>query len=113
MPQSVREALVGKAIVHLDDSESVDLAGMLRALRAEHGVERLVCEGGAQVFRSLLEAGLIDEIHVTICPRIFGGSEAPTLTGIAGKFLPSSVKLDLLDMDVHDRECFLRYKVIR
>jgi riboflavin-specific deaminase-like protein len=113
MPQSVREALVGKAIVHLDDSESVDLAGMLRALRAEHGVERLVCEGGAQVFRSLLEAGLIHEIHVTICPRIFGGRGAPTLTGVAGDFLPSSVKLELLDMDMHDSECFLRYKVVR
>ena len=51
---------------------------------------RIVCEGGAQVFRALLTANLIDELHLTFTPRIFGGQKAPTLTGLAGEFLPAS-----------------------
>jgi len=113
MPQHVREALDGKAILHLHPSDHVDLGGMLRTLRKEHGVKRLVCEGGAQVFRALLQAGLVDEVHVTICPRIFGGLEAPTITGLAGEYLPASEKLKLSDMEVHEGECFLRYSVRR
>ncbi len=113
MPQRVRGALEGKAILCLHDSEQVDLAEMLLTLRRDHGVKRLVCEGGAQVFRSLLTEGLIDEIHVTICPRVFGGIKAPTLTGIPGEYLPASQKLKLQEMEVHESECFLRYKVVR
>lgn len=113
MPVHVRRALEGKVILHLDRSERVDLAGMLRTLRKEHGVKRLVCEGGAQVFGALLEAQLIDEFHLTICPRVFGGLKAPTITGVAGAYLPASVKLKLRSMEERDGECFLRYKVLR
>jgi len=113
MPLPIREALAGKAILHLDKSDHVDLVEMMLTLRKEHGVKRLVCEGGAQAFRSLLEADLVDELHVTICPRVFGGVKAPTITGLAGAYLPSSKKLKLRDMEVHDGECFLRYKVLR
>jgi 5-amino-6-(5-phosphoribosylamino)uracil reductase len=76
-------------------------------------VKRLVCEGGAQVFRSLAAADLVDEVHVTLCPRIFGGIAAPTLTGVAGEFLPASISLALAKMEVVDGECFLRYRVQR
>jgi 5-amino-6-(5-phosphoribosylamino)uracil reductase len=86
---------------------------MLATLRGEYGVKRLVCEGGAQVFRSLLAADLVDEIHVTVCPRIFGGTHAPTLTGVAPAFFPRSIPLVLQKMDVAGDECFLRYRVAR
>lgn len=110
MPQRVREVLAGKATLYLDEG-AIDLAAMLRTLRRKHGVKRLVCEGGARIFRALLEAELVDELHVTICPRVFGGAIAPTLTGVAGPFLPQGVSLDLREMDVIDGECFLRYRV--
>lgn len=109
MPRRIREALAGKATLHLHEGE-VDLAAMMRTLRREHGVKRVVCEGGAHVFRALLTADLIDELHVTISPRIFGGTNAPTLTGIAGAYLPRSTRLTLREMSVIDSECFLRYR---
>ena len=111
MPARTRAALATKATVHLDAAPSVDLARMLETLRAEYRVRRIVCEGGAQIFRALLTARLIDELHVTICPRVFGGRRAPTLTGLAGAFLPRSVALRLRAMEVIDDECFLRYRV--
>lgn len=113
MPARTRAGLAGKADLWLHESGAVNLAVMLATLRAEYGVKRLVCEGGAQVFRSLLTAGLVDELHVTLAPRVFGGKGAPTLTGIAGQFLPASVALQLRDMEVIEGECFLRYRVAR
>jgi riboflavin-specific deaminase-like protein len=111
MPAATRNALAPKADIWLDETPAVNLAGMLATLRTDYGVKRLVCEGGAQVFRSLLVAGLVDEIHVTFTPRIFGGKDAPTVTGIARDFLPASVPLQLRDMEVLEDECFLRYRV--
>src|SRR6266436_9711230 len=51
----------------------------LRWLRQEWGVKRLLCEGGGEVNAGLFEAGLVNEIHLTLCPVIFGGRTAPTL----------------------------------
>lgn len=113
MPANVRQALASKAELWLHDSSSVNLEAMMETLRSHYGVKRLVCEGGAQIFRSLLTAGLVDEIHLTCVPRIFGGLAAPTLTGVAGDFLPHSTELRLRSMEVVDGECFLRYKVAR
>ncbi|MCE9611670.1 MAG: RibD family protein [Chthoniobacter sp.] len=106
-----RTALAARADVWLHESASVNLPAMLAILRADYGVRRLVCEGGGQIFRALLAAGLVDELHVTLCPRIFGGAKAPTLTGIPGAFLPASVPLTRKKMEVIDGECFLRYRV--
>lgn len=111
MPARTRAALAEKADLWLHESTSVNLAAMLATLRADYGVRRLVCEGGAQIFRALLTAGLVDELHVTLCPRLFGGEKAPTLTGLPGTFLPASAPLTLKKMEVIGDECFLRYRV--
>ena len=113
MPAATRAALAGKADLWLHESATVNLGAMLATLREDYGVKRLVCEGGAQVFRSLLTADLVDELHVTFCPRIFGGKDAPTLTGIAPAFFPQAIPLVLQKMDVVGDECFLRYRVQR
>lgn len=52
----------------------------LRWLRKEFGVKRLLCEGGGELNDALFRAGLVDEIHLTICPKIFGGRTAPTIS---------------------------------
>jgi len=113
MPQRVRSALARKATLHLADSSMVDLRQMLITLRDEYGVHRVVCEGGPRLFRSLLVAKLVDEIHITFCPRIFGSERAPTMTGVADHFLPAAVRWKLRDMEVIGEECFLRYRIER
>ena len=57
----------------------INFAAALGRLRAKWGVRRLLCEGGGDLNAALFRAGLVDELHLTICPRIFGGSEAPTI----------------------------------
>ena len=113
MPAAIRHVLHQKTTLYLHEGSSVDLLRMMQVLRHDHGVRRLVCEGGATVFRSLLVTGLVDEIYCTLCPRVFGGEQAPTITGLSGDFLPTSIKCALRKMEVVDGECFLRYRVLR
>ena len=102
-----------KAVLHLSESKHVDLGEMLRMLRSEYGVRTLACEGGPTLFRSLLERGLVDQLNLTIAPYLFGGTDAPALTGLSKKFLPASVHCSLVDMQVTGNECFLTYKIKR
>jgi riboflavin-specific deaminase-like protein len=111
MPKRVQTALREKAVLHLDKSQHVDLAQMLRTLRQKYNVRHVACEGGAKLFRALLENGLVDELNLTIAPYLFGGANAPTLTGLSKQFLPRSVQCRLIDMRVVGEECFLTYRI--
>jgi riboflavin-specific deaminase-like protein len=111
MPRKYRCALLEKATLHLSKSRRVDLAQMLQTLRSEYKVRTVACEGGATLFRSLLEQGLVDQLNLTIAPYLFGGANAPTLTGLSKEFLPQSVHCSLLGMRVVGDECFLTYRI--
>ncbi len=113
MPAKTRDALSQVADIFIHPVPTVDLALVLAILRADYGVKRLVCEGGGTLLRSFAAADLLDEIHLTLCPLIFGGSDAPTLTGVAGEFLPKSVQLRLVEMKRVGDECFTRWSVVR
>ena len=113
MPATTRAALEGKAKLHLGEGPHVDLRALLQTLRSRYGVRRLICEGGPTLLRSLLEANLVDEINLTFCPRVFGGAEAPTLTGGPCAFLPAAIQCKLETMETPGDECFARYRVLR
>lgn len=57
----------------------VALGQALGWLRREWAVKRLLCEGGGELNFELLRLGLVDELHLTICPKIIGGKDAPTI----------------------------------
>jgi riboflavin-specific deaminase-like protein len=93
--------------VWLAGRASVDPAALLRRL-GRRGVRRLLVEGGGEVFAIFLEAGLADEIHLTVTPFLIGGRAAPTLfdgEGIHGD-LPR-LRLDLCRRE--GEEVYLRY----
>jgi riboflavin-specific deaminase-like protein len=111
MPKRTQKALQQKATLHLERSPNVDLSKMLRTLRADYKVRTVACEGGPTLFRSMLERHLVDQLNLTIAPYLFGGANAPTLTGLSKKFLPASVQCSLTDMRVVGDECFLTYRI--
>jgi 5-amino-6-(5-phosphoribosylamino)uracil reductase len=113
MPKKIQSRLSKKANLHLTGSRTVNLAGMLQTLRGEYKVRTLACEGGPTLFRCLLEQGFVDQLNLTIAPYLFGGANAPTLTGLSKEFLPASVHCRLIDMRVIADECFLTYRVKR
>ena len=57
----------------------INFRAALRWLRAKWGVRRMLCEGGGELNDPLFRAGLVDKLHLTICPKIFGGRHAPTI----------------------------------
>jgi 2,5-diamino-6-(ribosylamino)-4(3H)-pyrimidinone 5'-phosphate reductase len=57
----------------------INFHAALRWLREKWQVKRLLCEGGGELNATLFRADLVDEINVTICPKIFGGRTAPTI----------------------------------
>ncbi|HEX8899562.1 MAG TPA: dihydrofolate reductase family protein, partial [Chthoniobacterales bacterium] len=111
MPARYQKALREKATLHLSDAPTVDLAWMLRQLRHDYGVRTVACEGGATLFRALLEADLVDQLNLTIAPYLFGGANAPTLTGLSKEFLPRGIRFSLTDTRVVGDECFLTYRI--
>lgn len=74
----------------------VSLGLAMRWLREKYRVKRLLCEGGGELNDALFRAGLVDEVHITICPKIFGGRVAPTISegkGFAKLSLTANFKL--------------------
>ena len=57
----------------------VDFPQALAWLRSRWHIRRLAGEGGAELNAALFRQRLVDEIHLTICPKIFGGRGAPTI----------------------------------
>ena len=111
MPRRFQKELREKATLHLTDAPAIDLAWMLQQLRTEYKVATVACEGGATLFRSMLELGLVDQLNLTIAPHLFGGATAPTLTGVSKDFLPAGIRCSLTDMRVVGDECFLTYRI--
>jgi 2,5-diamino-6-(ribosylamino)-4(3H)-pyrimidinone 5'-phosphate reductase len=65
--------------VKICGNTKINFRNAFRWLQAKWNVKRLLCEGGGELNGSLFRAGLVDEVHLTICPIIFGGQHAPTI----------------------------------
>jgi len=61
--------------------EHVDLPLLMKVLREEYGVERLMIEGGPTLNWSMLNNRLVDEIRLIHLPFIIGGADTPSLVG--------------------------------
>jgi riboflavin-specific deaminase-like protein len=92
----------------------LDFVEALRWLRQTWGVKRLLCEGGGALNDALFRAGVVDELHLTLCPKIFGGKTAPTIAdGLGMGGLDNAVRLRLKSARRSGAELFLIYRVVR
>lgn len=81
MPQAKRSSLGRQAtLVELGASE-VDPLRLLEWLASERRCAVVLCEGGGELNARLFAARAIDELYLTIVPRILGGASAPTIVG--------------------------------
>ena len=102
------------AIVHVSGQTEIDFTAALEWLHREWKVKRLLCEGGGEINDALLRENLVDEIYLTLCPKIFGGRNAPTLAdGVGATSLAAATKLKLKARRRAGDELFLCYSVAR
>jgi riboflavin-specific deaminase-like protein len=87
---------------------AVDLRAALRHLRRERGVRALLCEGGPRLHGELQAGGLVDDLFLTIAPRLSGG-DAPRI--VEGE-LPRVEELEPAWLLEQDGELFARYRCL-
>jgi riboflavin biosynthesis pyrimidine reductase len=79
----------------------------VRRLRTELGVRSVLCEGGPALLGDLLRAGLVDELHLVLAPKLAGGADP--LTIVTGPPLRPPAGLALLTAHESGGYLFLRY----
>jgi riboflavin-specific deaminase-like protein len=99
--------------VKICGAKQIDFPKTFRWLREKWDVKRLLCEGGGELNDALFRAGVVNELHLTICPTIFGGHNAPTLAdGIGQLKLSDAARLRVKSQKRIGDELFLIYEVI-
>jgi 2,5-diamino-6-(ribosylamino)-4(3H)-pyrimidinone 5'-phosphate reductase len=73
------------------------------------GKIRILCEGGPTLNAALFEAGLVDEIFLTIAPKLLGGADPLTIVK-EGAF--GVIPLELRSLVNLDGELYLKYRVL-
>jgi riboflavin-specific deaminase-like protein len=93
-------------VVRVDPGE-LTLRTVLQRLRAEHGVRSLMCEGGPTLFGALTREGVVDELFLTIAPKLTGGGRGPTISTGPELQEPAPLRLEWA-LERHG-SLFLRY----
>ena len=98
---------IGKRLVVVESGPEgpADLPALLRSLH-EEGVKALLCEGGPTLHGALQAAGLVDDLFLTIAPKLVGGIAPRILEGD----LPGMEPLELAWLLEEDGELFARYR---
>ena len=99
------------SLTHESDYES-DWQQIFRQLAAL-GLKKIVVTGGGRLIASLLAAEVIDEIWLTVCPLILGGTQAPTPVEGCGFLAHLAPRLELRSAQVLSSEVFLHYGCIK
>jgi riboflavin biosynthesis pyrimidine reductase len=84
----------------------VNIVEAVRHLRAEFNIHALLCEGGPGLHNQLEGAGFVDDLFLTIAPKLAGG-DAPRI--IEGD-LPGIAELRLAWLLEEEGELFTRYR---
>jgi riboflavin biosynthesis pyrimidine reductase len=97
---------IGRRLVVVESGPRgrVDLPTLLGSLR-EEGVRALLCEGGPTLHGQLQAAGLVDDLFLTIAPKLAGGEAPRILEGELGAVAP----LELAWLLEQGGELFARY----
>jgi 5-amino-6-(5-phosphoribosylamino)uracil reductase len=102
----------GVQFARTDPARAHPLRDVLRALRLEHDVRLLLCEGGPTLFAALLRERLLDDLFLTIVPKLAGGDSGPALTG-AGPPLSELAQLRIVWLLARRDSLYVRYGLLQ
>jgi riboflavin biosynthesis pyrimidine reductase len=107
-PRDIRAELSRHADVIIAGEETVDFKAAIKAL-AERGHRRLLAEGGPHLLAQLAEAGLMDELCLTIAPLVAGPGASRIVAGAPGTGLAAPLPLTLAHVLEDDGFLLCRY----
>jgi riboflavin biosynthesis pyrimidine reductase len=87
-------------------AEMLTMTASLERLGADHGVRCVLCEGGPTVLGVLLSERLVDELFLSVSPRLAGG-HGPGI--VEGPPLPIPNELELAWVLESEGALFMRY----
>lgn len=99
--------LLGEDCVHVLGEREVDLVRLKRELAAQ-GLDNILGEGGPTLLRAMLDAGVVDELDLTVVPRLLAGSHLRITDGP-----PVDVRLRLESLLEDDGTLLARWFVLR
>ena len=85
-----------------------DLPRLLAYLHEKHAVRSVLCEGGPTLNSFLFAANLVDELFLSLSPKIVGGGAA--LTIVAGRELVEPRDAQLISVAEAEGELFTRWR---
>jgi riboflavin biosynthesis pyrimidine reductase len=90
----------------------LDLPSALCELRERLAVRTLLCEGGPHLSSQLVGDGLLDELFLSLSPKLAGsGKTGESLRILSGPELDPPAALELVGALEHDSHLFLRYRL--
>ena len=100
------------AIVIVAGTNTVDLKRVLWTIQ-KMGIKKILVEGGGEINWSLFSLGIVNELIVTIAPKIVGGRQATTLVeGEGYSSVSQGLKLQLKKVRMQNSgELVLHYKL--
>jgi riboflavin-specific deaminase-like protein len=88
-----------------------DLPRLMAYLQERHAVRSVLCEGGPTLNSFLFAAGIVDELFLTMTPKLVSGAAA--LTIVAGRELVEPAEPTLISVAEADSELYTRWRLPR
>jgi riboflavin-specific deaminase-like protein len=88
-----------------------DLQLLMARLTDDYGVRSVLCEGGPTLNFHLFGAGVVDELFLSLSPKLSGGAAA--LTIVAGGALVEPAEMTLVSLAEAEGELFTRWRIKR
>ncbi len=110
----VRDAHPRVGVIEAGGDGEVDGNAILRAVSAAFGPGLVLCEGGPSLFGRLLAARAVQELFLTVSPRIAGREHDQARPGIVDGWAadPSALRAAaLISVRRSDDHLFLRYRL--
>ena len=101
------------ALVIVAGTRTVDLKELFYILK-KMGFNKILVEGGGELNWSVLQLGIVNELMVTVAPRIVGGRTATTLVeGDGYTKISEGIKMELIKISRQNNgEVILYYKLL-
>lgn len=107
------EALGRVARILTVGREAPDIRLVLSTLAQDFGVRRLLVEGGPALNQALFDLGLVDELFLTLAPRVVGGRSKTIVEDADAEPRLDLARVRLISIAEAASELFLRYRVVR